>query len=81
MLPTMPTNPTNEVDYWQETLKSRAKELGLSGEVKPVQPGIGEGFAIHWVYAADDQLVELGWNVEEAERNLRMLAVQMQING
>ena len=69
----------NEIEYWTQTLNARAKELGLEQSVKAVQPGVNEGFAIHWVFETDGQLVELGWNVEEAERGLRMLATQMQM--
>lgn len=70
----------NELAYWTETLNARAGELGLDKTVRPVQPGEGDGYAVHWVIEMGDRLMELGWNVEEAERNLRMLATQTQLN-
>lgn len=69
----------SEVEYWTQTLNDRAKELGMEQTVQAVQPGVGEGYAIHWVIEMDGQLVELGWNVEEAERGLRGLAMQKQM--
>jgi hypothetical protein len=71
----------NELEYWTGVLNERAAELGLEKTVRPVQPGEGEGYAIHWVYESGDTLVELGWSVEEAERALHMVAMQMQQMG
>lgn len=69
----------NELEYWTDVLNDRAAELGLERAVRPVQPSDGEGFAIHWVYESGDILVELGWNVEDAERGLRAIAMQEQM--
>lgn len=69
----------NELKYWTDTLNARATDLGLEATVKAVQPAEGAGYVMHWVYETAETLVELGWNVEEAERNLRMLALQIQM--
>lgn len=66
-----------ELEYWTNTLNDRAAELGLERSVRPVQPEEGEGYAVHWVFESGDTLVQLGWNVEEAERGLRMMAAQV----
>ena len=70
-----------ELDYWKGILNARAKELGLSETVRPVQPANGEMIAVHWVIEMEGQLVNLGWNVEDAQRELQMLAMQAKMDG
>jgi hypothetical protein len=63
------------IDYWIEFLNERAKELGLSGTVKGIAP-INYVGVISFVLEEGDELVDLGWSIEEAEASLRQLALQ-----
>jgi hypothetical protein len=60
-------------EFWLNFLNERAAELGLERVVKMITPP-GQIGASTWAYEAKDgHLIDLGWNVEQAEATLRSL--------
>ena len=64
----------NTPEFWVKALNDRAEEFGLDRSVKAVVPKYaGDNYT--WVYELDDgTLTELGWNIENADTQLRALA-------
>ena len=65
---------TENIEYWINFLNTRAEELDVDGEVKPLRPPSGEVGAISFILVQDGEIIELGWTVEEAEETLRRLS-------
>ena len=73
----MPEPDTPE--FWVRALNDRAEEFGLDRNVMAVIPKF-PGDAYIWIFENEnDELIELGWNIEGAEKTLKSLAGQTEL--
>lgn len=62
--------------YWIHYLENQARQVGLDGKVRQVNPQGGVVGAVSWEYDDGNGVEALGWTVEQAEARLRQIARQ-----